>query len=89
MTAGLAWLLIDAPPIEGDYVEKDVIPKANGSYHYLDLFNKADAKALIKANRKLGEGYSGKISRRAFQDVWEEISNYRAAINTLGKKPNA
>ncbi|MCK5311602.1 MAG: hypothetical protein KAJ62_05805 [Desulfobacteraceae bacterium] len=85
MTAGLAWFLMDAPPLKDDYVKEDIIYKANGSYQYLNVFNKADVDVLKKANQKLGEGYKGKISIKAFDQVWEEIKDYRHAIDALDK----
>jgi hypothetical protein len=81
--AGLAWFTLDDPPIREDHAAEDVLLKANGSYPHLELFNKADTKALVKANKKLGEGYHGKVDKRAFEEVWEEIADYRAAIEAL------
>jgi hypothetical protein len=85
MGAGLVWFLMDAPEIKNDYVREDVVHNANGSYQYIDFFNKADIKALKKANQKLGEGYKGKVSIKAFDQVWEEIIQYRHAIDELDK----
>ncbi len=85
MAAGLLWFAIDAPPLENDYVKEDVIKKANGSYAYLDIFNKADTDKLKKANQKIGEGYKGKVGIKAFDQVWEEIADYRQVIGALDK----
>jgi hypothetical protein len=83
MAAGLMWFLLDDPPLQIDYIKEDIVKKPNGSYQYIDFFNKADTDALKKANEKLGEGYKGKVSIQAFEQVWEEIADYRHAIDEL------
>ena len=85
MATGLVWFLMDDPPIKNDYVKEDIIQKANGSYQYIDFFNKADTDALKKANQKLGEGYKDKVSKEIFEQVWDDISEYRNAIEQLDK----
>jgi hypothetical protein len=85
LAAGLLWLVMDVPPPENDYVKKDVIQESNGSYTYLNIFNKADTDMLKRANQKIGESYKGKVSIKAFDQVWEKIANYRQAIEALDK----
>jgi len=83
MAVSLFWFVLDDPPLDHDYTTEDVIQKANGSYAYLEFFNKADIKILKKANQKIGESYKGKIAIKAFDEVWEDIAEYRHAIAAL------
>ncbi len=85
MAGVLFWIGTDDPALEHDYVKEDVIQKVNGSYPYLDIFNKADKEVLKKANQKIGDNYKGKINKKAFDQVWNEIAVYRQAIEALDR----
>ncbi len=78
IVTGLVWMVTDSPVIENDYTKNAVIHQPNGSFHYLDIFNKADIQVLEKESKKISTA-----NEKVFDEVWEEIKEFRNAIKAL------
>ena len=76
---------MDDSPIQHDYQNRDLACKNSNSYRSLNVFNTTDIDVLKKANSKMGEGYKGKINKKDFDEAWEDIIDFRRALEALDK----
>jgi hypothetical protein len=73
MAVGLAWFLVDAPPMAEDYSEQTLRHQTNDSYPVLNIFNSEQGTQQSKAFMQAGDVLK----------AWEEIKPFRTAIETL------